>query len=138
MNRMIAIIAPAVLLAGPAFAGEGDILKASLADVTREEMSVAPWVGISVTEVVRGDKLIWVADTGGGQRYACAAAASADAVLAGDVVCMRLGAAPTKLKRVGQSYATSQRARIPYPGQYPDYGFPGYSPSYGVGLARMP
>jgi hypothetical protein len=125
MKAFLAVLAPAVLLTGPAFAAEGhDVLKASLINATREEMSVAPWVAISVAEQVRGDKLVWVADTGGGQRYACAAAASADAVLAGEVTCTRLGAAPAKYARRSQPYELTQRSRIPFPGQYVDYSSP--------------
>lgn len=121
MKKMIAFLAPAVLLASPAFAGEEGVLKASLADATRQEMSVAPWVGISVQEVVRGDKLVWVADTSGGQRYACFAPASADAVLARQVSCARLGAVAVRLaSRHVPSNANSVRSQLPYPGQFTD------------------
>jgi len=128
MKTALALLAPALLLAGPAFAGEGDSLKASLADATRQEMAVAPWVGITVAEVVRGDKLAWVADTGGGQRYACTAPVNANAVLAAEVSCARLGAVASKLAhKAAPLYAMSQRARIPFPGQADttsDYMFP--------------
>lgn len=122
MKKMIAVLAPAVLLAAPAFAHETqEVLKASLVDATRQEMSVAPWVGISVSEAVRGEKLVWVADTGGGQRYVCAAPASADAVLAGQVSCARLGAVAVKLaSRYMPSNTNSVRSRLPYPGQFTD------------------
>jgi hypothetical protein len=120
MKAVLAVLTPAVLLvAGPALAADAqDVLKASLVSATRQEMSVAPWVGISVTEQVRGDKLVWVAHTGGGQRYACSAPASADAVLSGEVSCLRLKAAQSKsLNNGARLYALSQRAKLPFPGQ---------------------
>lgn len=128
MKKMLSVLVPAVLLASPAFAGEGDILKTSLADATRQEMSVAPWVGITVAEVVRGDKLAWVADTGGGQRYACTAPVNAEVVSAAEISCARLGVVAGKLThKAAPLYAMSQRARIPFPGQADttsDYMFP--------------
>ena len=119
MKAIFAVLAPVVLLAAPSFAHAGENgLEASLANATRQEMSVAPWVGITVAEVGRGDKLAWVADTGGGQRYACTAPASADVVLAAEVSCVRLGAVASKLAhKAAPPYATSRRARIPFPGQ---------------------
>lgn len=98
MKAVLAVLAPAVLLAGPAFADQAhDVLKTSLASATRQEMSVAPWVSISVPRMDAGEKLEWIAMTGARQVYLCSAAGTVESGLAGRVDCAHVE--PTATQR---------------------------------------
>ena len=111
MKAVLAVIAPAVLLAAPAAAGAADVLDVSLAAATRQQMSVAPWVGVKVSKVTVADRITWVAQTAGGQVYACAAQADAEALLsAHGAVCVRAGST-AKLAAARQMDADARRAQ---------------------------
>ena len=113
MKAVLALIAPAVLLAAPAGASAADRLHDVLAASTRQQMSVAPWVGLKVSKVAVADKISWVAQTSGGQLYACAARADAEALLAlNGAVCVRAGsAAKSRAARLMEADASRVQIR---------------------------
>jgi hypothetical protein len=90
MKVLIAIIAPAVLIAGAAFAADDDAeLNEALTAAGRKALSVAPWVKLTVSDITVGDKLRWTLKASTGQPYACVADADADALTSGKAVCTR-------------------------------------------------
>lgn len=125
MKAALFVLAAALTAAAPLAAQTPDeVLDKSLVAATRRAVDLAPWVKVAVADVTARDKLEWVARTGAGQRYACSAPASADALLAGaKAACTRLKADATGAERLSgaaELYNQSQRARIPFPGQYSD------------------
>jgi hypothetical protein len=128
MKAVLVPLAAVLAVTAPAAAAQtpDEVLDRSLVAATRRAIDLAPWVKVTVANVTAGDKLEWVARTGAGQRYACSAPASADALLAGaKAACTRLKADSTgadRLSGAAELYNQTQRARIPFPGQYSESG----------------
>jgi hypothetical protein len=113
MKAILTLLAPAVLLAGPsvAKAAEG-ALEVSLAQATRQAMSVAPWVKVRIGDAVAaGDQMIWMAGTSGGQRYRCSAEVGVE-LSTGKVTCARLAASPAQRLAVSERYKVRTAANL--------------------------
>lgn len=112
MKAVLALLAPAVLLAEPSIAvaaeGSADL---SLAQATRQAMSVAPWVKVGIGAVASGDQLTWMAATSGGQRYMCRADPGAP-LSADTVTCARLAATPAQRLAVSERYKVMTEANL--------------------------
>lgn len=112
MKAVLALLAPAALLAGPSIADAAqEQMDAPLAQATRQAMSVAPWIEVRISSVATGDELTWIARTSGGQRYLCSVPAAAR-VSAGTVACARLTATASQRLAVSERYKVMTEANL--------------------------